>query len=120
MFKESPMQKAGVQCVDCHMPKIGYRSDGFGEFQEAQSDLSGGSVPGHIESAKPPTTSEQLQSVPDRMLVQLALQRPPMHAERPRGGRNIAVVFHQHAINMLPFHAIHRRRFLADRRGMVA
>lgn len=27
MFKESPMQKAGVQCVDCHMPKIGYRSD---------------------------------------------------------------------------------------------
>lgn len=27
MFKDSPMQKAGVQCVDCHMPKIGYRSD---------------------------------------------------------------------------------------------
>ncbi|WP_164844348.1 ammonia-forming cytochrome c nitrite reductase subunit c552 [Azoarcus sp. DN11] len=27
MFKDSPMEKAGVQCVDCHMPKIGYRSD---------------------------------------------------------------------------------------------
>jgi predicted CXXCH cytochrome family protein len=27
MFDESPMQKAGVRCVDCHMPKIGYRSD---------------------------------------------------------------------------------------------
>ncbi len=27
MFAGSPMEKAGVQCVDCHMPKIGYRSD---------------------------------------------------------------------------------------------
>jgi predicted CXXCH cytochrome family protein len=27
MFTGSPMHKAGVQCVDCHMPKIGYRSD---------------------------------------------------------------------------------------------
>ncbi|MBI4742759.1 MAG: ammonia-forming cytochrome c nitrite reductase subunit c552 [Betaproteobacteria bacterium] len=27
MFQHSPMQKAGVQCVDCHMPRIGYRSD---------------------------------------------------------------------------------------------
>jgi predicted CXXCH cytochrome family protein len=27
MFAGSPMAKAGVQCVDCHMPKIGYRSD---------------------------------------------------------------------------------------------
>lgn len=27
MYAGSPMQKAGVQCVDCHMPKIGYRSD---------------------------------------------------------------------------------------------
>ncbi len=27
MFSGSPMHKAGVQCVDCHMPKIGYRSD---------------------------------------------------------------------------------------------
>ncbi|MBI3069018.1 MAG: ammonia-forming cytochrome c nitrite reductase subunit c552, partial [Betaproteobacteria bacterium] len=27
LFAGSPMQKAGVQCVDCHMPKIGYRSD---------------------------------------------------------------------------------------------
>jgi predicted CXXCH cytochrome family protein len=27
MFAGSPMHKAGVQCVDCHMPKIGYRSD---------------------------------------------------------------------------------------------
>jgi predicted CXXCH cytochrome family protein len=27
MFADSPMHKAGVQCVDCHMPKIGYRSD---------------------------------------------------------------------------------------------
>lgn len=27
MFAGSPMQQAGVQCVDCHMPKIGYRSD---------------------------------------------------------------------------------------------
>jgi predicted CXXCH cytochrome family protein len=26
MFKDSPMQKAGVQCIDCHMPKNGYRS----------------------------------------------------------------------------------------------
>ncbi len=26
MFKESPMQKAGVQCVDCHMAKIASRS----------------------------------------------------------------------------------------------
>lgn len=26
MFQDSPMQKAGVQCVDCHMAKIGYRS----------------------------------------------------------------------------------------------
>lgn len=27
MFAGSPMHKAGVQCVDCHMPKIAYRSD---------------------------------------------------------------------------------------------
>jgi predicted CXXCH cytochrome family protein len=27
MFAGSPMHKAGVQCVDCHMPRIGYRSD---------------------------------------------------------------------------------------------
>lgn len=27
MFAGSPMAKAGVQCVDCHMPKIGYRSN---------------------------------------------------------------------------------------------
>ncbi len=27
MFAGSPMAKAGVQCVDCHMPKLGYRSD---------------------------------------------------------------------------------------------
>lgn len=27
MFEGSPMHKAGVQCVDCHMPKNGYRSD---------------------------------------------------------------------------------------------
>lgn len=27
MFAGSFMAKAGVQCVDCHMPKIGYRSD---------------------------------------------------------------------------------------------
>lgn len=27
MFKDSPMQKAGVQCIDCHMPKNGYRSE---------------------------------------------------------------------------------------------
>lgn len=27
MFAGSPMHKAGVQCVDCHMPKIGYRTD---------------------------------------------------------------------------------------------
>ncbi len=26
MFEGSPMHQAGVQCVDCHMPKIGYRS----------------------------------------------------------------------------------------------
>lgn len=27
MFDGSPMQKAGVQCIDCHMSKIGVRSD---------------------------------------------------------------------------------------------
>lgn len=27
MFEGSPMQKAGVKCVDCHMSKIGVRSD---------------------------------------------------------------------------------------------
>lgn len=27
MFADSPMAKAGVQCVDCHMAKIGFRSD---------------------------------------------------------------------------------------------
>lgn len=27
MFADSPMAKAGVQCIDCHMSKIGYRSD---------------------------------------------------------------------------------------------
>ncbi len=27
LFAGSPMHKAGVQCVDCHMAKIGYRSD---------------------------------------------------------------------------------------------
>lgn len=27
MFEDSPMQLAGVQCVDCHMAKVGYRSD---------------------------------------------------------------------------------------------
>lgn len=27
MFKGSPMEKAGVKCIDCHMSKIGYRSD---------------------------------------------------------------------------------------------
>lgn len=27
LFAGSPMHKAGVQCVDCHMPKIGYRSE---------------------------------------------------------------------------------------------
>lgn len=27
LFAGSPMHKVGVQCVDCHMPKIGYRSD---------------------------------------------------------------------------------------------
>jgi len=27
MFNGSPMQKAGVQCIDCHMSKIAYRSD---------------------------------------------------------------------------------------------
>ncbi|MBI3916502.1 MAG: ammonia-forming cytochrome c nitrite reductase subunit c552, partial [Betaproteobacteria bacterium] len=27
LFAGSPMHKAGAQCVDCHMPKIGYRSD---------------------------------------------------------------------------------------------
>ncbi|MFC5301841.1 ammonia-forming cytochrome c nitrite reductase subunit c552 [Azospira restricta] len=27
MFAGSPMHKAGVQCVDCHMPRNGYRSD---------------------------------------------------------------------------------------------
>lgn len=26
MFTGSPMQKAGTTCVDCHMPKIGYRT----------------------------------------------------------------------------------------------
>lgn len=27
LFAGSPMHKAGVQCVDCHMPKIGYRAE---------------------------------------------------------------------------------------------
>src|SRR5262249_52549482 len=27
MFADSPMAKAGVQCIDCHMSRIGYRSD---------------------------------------------------------------------------------------------
>jgi predicted CXXCH cytochrome family protein len=27
MFMDSPMHKAGVRCVDCHMPMIGYRSE---------------------------------------------------------------------------------------------
>jgi predicted CXXCH cytochrome family protein len=31
MFADSPMAKAGVQCIDCHMPKIGSRSRATGK-----------------------------------------------------------------------------------------
>ena len=31
-FAGSPMQKAGVECVDCHMPKSAYRTNTTSKF----------------------------------------------------------------------------------------
>ena len=39
----------------------------------------------------------------DRSLAQLALQRAPVHVQRPRGGGDIAAVLGQHALDVLPF-----------------
>src|SRR5690554_1880641 len=34
-----------------------------------------------------------------------------MHVQGPGGGRNVAIVFVQHALDVFPFHFFHRRRF---------
>jgi hypothetical protein len=43
-----------------------------------------------------------------RMLRQLSLQRAAMHFQAARGGRDIAVVLCEHALNVLPLEAVHR------------
>src|SRR5690606_32895468 len=41
-------------------------------------------------------------------LLQLALQRAAVHAQRPRRGGNVALVLGQHALDVLPLQAVHR------------
>src|SRR5690606_31646612 len=43
----------------------------------------------------------------DRPLLQFALQGTPVHAERTGSGREIAVVFAQHTLDVLPLPAVH-------------
>lgn len=47
-----------------------------------------------------------------RALLQLALQRTAMHFQLPRRCGNIAVIFLQHFLDMLPFQASHGHGFL--------
>src|ERR1044072_858178 len=47
-----------------------------------------------------------------RVLVELALQRAAMDAEQPRRFGDVAVLLGQHAVDVLPLDAVHRRHLV--------
>src|SRR3954469_10764605 len=54
------------------------------------------------------------------MLAELALQGLAMHLERACGGRDVASVLGQDALNVFPLHALDRERVVDRSRGSVA
>src|SRR4051812_23649434 len=60
------------------------------------------------------------RSCPHRVLDQLALQRAAMHAQGARGGRDIAVVLKEDALNVLPRQTLDREQVLDRRYRLVS
>src|SRR5690606_38902839 len=55
-----------------------------------------------------------------RAFLQLALQSTPMHTQRTRRSRDIAVMLGQHALDMLPLQTIHRHGVIRYQRIQVS
>lgn len=61
--------------------------------------------------------------MPDGLLAQFPLQGAAVHVERTRGGRDVAVVLGEHALDMFPFQTVYGQRLfgnLQPRIGLVA